>query len=56
MNNAEKAVSRLFADLIASQDTSGNCNVSTATANENTVQRQVCMKKSVSIIFYFPIM
>ena len=44
MNKAEKAVSRLFADSIASQDTSGNCNVSTATANEITVQRQVCIK------------
>ncbi len=41
MNKAEKAVSRLFADSIASQDTSGNCNVSTATANEITVQQYV---------------
>ncbi len=45
INKAEKAVSRLFADSIASQDTSGNCNVSTATANEITVKRQVSMKK-----------
>ncbi len=41
INKAEKAVSRLFADSIASMDTSGNCNVCAATEIEITIQMQV---------------
>ncbi len=52
MNKAENAVSRLFADSIASQDTSGNCNVCTATANEITVQTQVRLKENLFQLFF----
>ncbi len=41
IHKAEKAISRLFADSIASTDTSGNYNECTATANKITLQRQV---------------
>ncbi len=52
MNKAEKALSKLFADLIASQDTLGNCNVCTATANEITVQGQVRLKENLFQLFF----
>ncbi len=51
MNKAEKAISRLFADSIASTDTSGNCNVSTATRNGISVQTQVRFTKNLIQFF-----
>ncbi len=56
MNKAEKAISRLFANSIASMDTSMNYNVCTAIEKEITVQTQLRLKENLfQLIFNCPL-
>ncbi len=51
-----KAISQFYKDSIASTDTSGNCNVSTATNKGITVQTQVRLEENLyQLFFYLPL-